>query len=149
MGKVAPLRAFTPSERTSPPPCGHVLAARLCHALGGRSWRPVLLGLVATIGERTVPGPPAAGTEARDRWQERRKGEELKKLDVVRVLRPGGRDDAMHEATTPRERRAERDRRDKRIRELDARGESMAAIARVMKCSRSTVGRVLGRMRTR
>jgi len=111
-----------------------------------------MLGLVATIGERVAPAAPAADTPARDRWEERRKGEELRKIDVVRVLGPGGRDDVMTEAETPRvrgEARRDRERRDRRIRELAARGESIATIARLMNCSRGTVSRALGRSRTR
>jgi DNA-binding NarL/FixJ family response regulator len=104
----------------------------------------VILGLVATLGERVEPAAPAVGSSARDRWQERRKGEVLREIDVVRVLRPGGRDEVMTEAQTPRDRRAERDRR---IRELAARGESIATIARLVGCSRGTVGRALGQSR--
>jgi Bacterial regulatory proteins, crp family len=122
------------------PTAEDVLAARLRHAREGRSWGPVILGLVATIGERVEPAAPATGTSARDRWEERRKGEELRKVDVVRVLRRGRC--TMGEAGTARERREERDRR---IRELDRRGESIATIARVVGCSRVTVSRALGR----
>jgi hypothetical protein len=61
----------------------------LRHASPGAGRRAVLLGWIACIGERALPASPAAGTEARDRFEERRKGEVHREIDLIRVLRAG------------------------------------------------------------
>jgi hypothetical protein len=59
----------------------------MAHAGAGPARRAVVVGLVACIGERVAPAPPAAGTSARYHWEELRRAEVLREIEVVRALR--------------------------------------------------------------
>jgi hypothetical protein len=67
------------------------LAARLRHAGPGAGRRAVLLGWIACIGEPVRPGPPAADSRARERWEELRRAELHRQIDLIRILRGGDR----------------------------------------------------------
>jgi hypothetical protein len=51
--------------------------------------RPTIAKMLASVGIRLWPGPPAAGEPGREAWVERRRGALLGQIDQVRRRRPG------------------------------------------------------------
>jgi hypothetical protein len=64
------------------------MAARIRSAAKGERRRAALLRMIATIGQRVEPRPPAVGSWAYDRWLEARRAELHRQIDLIAVFRP-------------------------------------------------------------
>jgi hypothetical protein len=74
----------------TPPDPADVAAVRLVEARPGPGRRRIVSILVAQIGSRVPASPPAAGSEARWRWEDLRRAELRRQIDLISVLRPRG-----------------------------------------------------------